>query len=529
VGSLLERESVLAELTWLVRQVSRGAGRMVLLRGEAGVGKTAVIRRFTAGLGAPVRVLWGWCDPLSAPRPLGPVVDMLAGLAGDAAAGQVGAAIKAGDTEAIYNRLLGLFGCGGAWVCVTEDVHWADGATLDLLRFLARRIEALPLLVVVSYRDDDVGAQHPLAVALGDISSCAALTRIELVPLSVAAVARLAAGSGINAETLHRLTGGNPFFVTEILAAGAEALRPGWLPRSVSEAVRGRLARLSLAARETAHAAAVCGPRAGPALVEAVCSGAALPECLAAGVLVADGDTVGFRHELARRATLEHIPDYQRRVLHKRALVALAEPPINPDRLAALVFHAEQAGDTDAVIRYGPPAAERAAALGANREAADLYALALRHAHGTPAEQKVVWLERHAFTSYLSGLAEAAVRSFRVAIALRRELGDRLAEGEDCGRWDAAPRPPRLGWRRCGCCRILAPPPSWPRRSSTWLTYSRTATGQAAWITRPERSPSEASFTCSPWWSGGAASRPWAACCGPIPAGTSWRRPGVTR
>jgi len=307
VDSLLERESVLAELARSARQVSRGAGRMVLLRGEAGVGKTAVIRRFTAGLRKPVRVLWGWCDPQSAPRPLGPLVDMLAGLAGDAVASQLDVAIQAGDTEAIYTRIPRLFGRSAAWVWVIEDVHWADGATLDLLRFLARRIESLPLLLIVSYRDDEVREQHPLAVALGDVATCAALTRIGLPPLSLDAVAQLAAGSGVNAEELHRLSGGNPFYVTEVLAARPGALVDGELPRSVSGAVWGRLARLSPAARDAAHATAVCGARPSPALMEAVSPGAAahLSECLDAGVLVADGDTVGFRHELARRAALE--------------------------------------------------------------------------------------------------------------------------------------------------------------------------------------------------------------------------------
>ena len=152
MGRLLERESVLAELTRLARQVSRGAGRMVLLRGEAGVGKTAVIRRFTACPGAPMRVLWGWCDPLATPRPLGPLVDMLARLPGTAVAG-LNVAIEEGDTEAIYAGVLHLFADSGGWVCVVEDVHWADGATLDLLRFLARRIESLPLLLMVSYRE----------------------------------------------------------------------------------------------------------------------------------------------------------------------------------------------------------------------------------------------------------------------------------------------------------------------------------------------------------------------------------------
>ncbi len=180
----------------------------------------------------------------------------------------------------------------------------------------------------------------------------------------------------------------------------------------------------------------MCGPRSSPMLIEAVCpaAGVALAECQQAGVLIADADTVRFRHELARRATAAQIPDYQRRMLHKKVLAVLAEPPIDPNTLAALAFHAEQAGDTDAVICHGPAAADRAAALGAHREAAELYALVLRHGDNSPNVQKVLWLERHAFSSYLCGSTAASERSFRDAIALRHELGDRLSEGDDL-RW----------------------------------------------------------------------------------------------
>lgn len=151
-------------------------------------------------------------------------------------------------------------------------------------------------------------------------------------------------------------------------------------------------------------------------------------------MLFATADTVGFPHELARRATLAQIPDYQRRVLHKRALTVLSEPPIDPDTLAALAFHAEQAGDTDAVIGYGPAAAEHAAAGGANRQAAELYALVLRHADTVPDEHKVTWLERHAFSSYLIGEADAAVSSWREALALRHALRDPHRQAEDLRR-----------------------------------------------------------------------------------------------
>lgn len=435
MGRLLEREPALAALHRCHRATTRGRGQVVLLRGEAGVGKTAVIARFLSGLDPGTRVLRGWCDGSATPRPLGPFIDMLADLPADQAA-SIRAGIDAGDTEAVYAGLVGVVRDGNPAVWVIEDLHWADGPALDLLRYVARRIDTLPILLLASYRDDQIGPTHPLAVLLGDVATCASLTRLALARLSAAAVAALAAGSGINASALHRLTGGNAFFVTEMLAAGPEALNDGRLPCSVSEAVRGRLARLSAAGRETAQVAAICGPRAHPALLEAVSPGATatLGECLDAGVLFATADTVGFPHELARRATLAQIPDYQRRVLHKRALTVLSEPPIDPDTLAALAFHAEQAGDTDAVIGYGPAAAEHAAAGGANRQAAELYALALRHADTVPDEHKVTWLERHAFSSYLIGEADAAVSSWREALALRHALHDPHRQAENLRR-----------------------------------------------------------------------------------------------
>jgi DNA-binding CsgD family transcriptional regulator len=436
VDGLLERDAPLAQLGGLARRVARGGrGEVVLLRGEAGVGKTGVLTAFVDQQTFGMRVLRGWCDPLVAPRPLGPLIDAVAGLDRAASAGLT-EAVDAGDTAQIYRRLLATLGDGGRWVWVIEDLHWADGATLDLIRFLARRIGALRLLLVISYRDEEFASMGPLAVTLGDLANYTAVTRIGLKPLSLQAVAVLAAGSGLNAEEVHQLTEGNPFFVTELLAAGPDALTRKGLPHTISEAVSGRLARLSAKARETVHAVAVCGPRGDVALLDKMCPDArtALAECLDTGVLVTEGGLIGFRHELARRATLAQIPDFDRTELHKRALAVLAEPPVDANALAALAFHADQAGDVEATVRYGIGAAERAASLGANREAASLYALALRHTDTTADAQKVAWFERHAFTSYLSGQAVSAAASWRDAVALRHALGDRLEEGDDL-RW----------------------------------------------------------------------------------------------
>ncbi len=338
VNALLEREAPLAQLNAPAYRVARGGpGEVVLLRGEAGVGKTTLLAQFVDQLDPRLRVLRGWCDPLGAPRPLGPLTDALAGL--DAVAGAaLTVAVDSGDTVQIYRQLLAALGDRDRWVWVIEDVHWADGATLDLVRFLARRVTTLRLVLLISFRDDELPATHPLAVTLGDLANYPAVSRIELAALTLPAVATLAAGSGLNAEQLHQVTGGNPFFVTEVLAGGPAALTRKGLPRSISEAVCGRLGRLSAKARETVHAVAVCGPRADVALLEKMCPEArtALHECLGAGVLIAEGDVVGFRHELARRATVAQIPDFDRIDLHRRALAVLAESPTDSNTLAAL-------------------------------------------------------------------------------------------------------------------------------------------------------------------------------------------------
>jgi DNA-binding CsgD family transcriptional regulator/tetratricopeptide (TPR) repeat protein len=409
-AELLERADGLAALAGALDAVAEsGRGRLVLVRGEAGAGKTALVRRFCDGQRA--RVLRGVCDALFTPSPLGPFLD----LGGEVERVAVDGAPPYEVAAALLRELEG----PRPTVLVVEDVHWADEASLDVLRIVARRIESVHALVVLTYRDDELDRRHPLRGLLGELSAGA--LRIAVEPLSTAAVARLAAPHGVDAADLHRRTGGNAFFVTEALAS------PGEVPETVRDAVLARAARLGPGARELLDAVAVVPRGADLGLLDALAPGpfARLEECLASGMLGEEPGSVHFRNELARLAVEEALPPNVRVALHRGALEALTDGA--PD-LARLAHHAEGAGDVDAVLRFAPAAAARAAAVGAHREAADQYARALRAAEGLDPAERAELLERRADECYLTDRNPEAVEAQREALVLRRELGDPCAE-----------------------------------------------------------------------------------------------------
>jgi DNA-binding CsgD family transcriptional regulator len=422
-AGLLERSGQLRALGGALAPVaSGGPGRIVLVAGEAGIGKTALLRRFCAGVDGSARVLWAGCDPLFTPRPLGPVLD-LAGVIGGEVAARAADGARPYDVAAALLREL----AARPSVLVVEDVHWADEATLDVIRLAGRRVGDVPALLVLSYRDDGLDQSHPLRIVLGDLPGSDRVTRLELAGLSARAVAELAGPAGVDAGELHRWTAGNPFFVTEVLAAGT-----GLVPRSVRDAVLGRAARLGGTAREVLDAAAVVPGAAERWLLDALAPAAAagaLDDCLGAGMVVLAGGRVQFRHEIARQVVEESLPPGRRAGLHRAALAALVGQAV-PD-LARLAHHAEAAGDTEAVLRFAPAAAERAAAAGACREAAGLYARALRFAGALEPAGRAGLLERFADAAYFStGMDEEAAAALREAVEIYRERGDLLRQGD---------------------------------------------------------------------------------------------------
>jgi predicted ATPase/DNA-binding CsgD family transcriptional regulator len=421
--ALLERADAMSALEAAFADVHGGVeGRLVLLGGEAGIGKTVLLRSFCRSREPSVRVFWGECEPLLTPRPLGPLLEVAEACGGELAelVGQASAAheIASGLVRELSGRRLS--------IVVLEDVHWADEATLDVLRLLARRVSEVPALVVVSFRDDELDRAHPLRLVFGELARRP--QRLKLARLSAHACATLAAEHGFDSRELYLKTGGNPFFVTEVLEAPGERI-----PDTVRDAVLARAARLSVEARRLLDAVAVVPGQVEMWLLEAITREpiGQLEECLGSGVLVRADGGVAFRHELARGAIEESIAPDQLLALHRAALDALASPlagEADPQRLA---HHSEAIGDEQGVLRWAPVAAARAAAAGAHREAAAHYARALRFADRMQPEALAELLERHGTECFLTNALDDAIRSLEHALALRRKIGDqrRVANG----------------------------------------------------------------------------------------------------
>ena len=421
VDVLLEREEPLARLHAALGDATAGRGRLVLVAGEAGVGKTSLVRRFCDELPGEASLLWGGCDALATPRPLGPFLEIAEG----GGTGIAGVLDPWTASHRVAAALLALAAERDALVVVVEDAHWADEGTLDVLRLLARRIEATPCLVVVTYRDDQLARDHPLRVALGDVSTAAAVERLPIRSLSRDGVVRLTGERGIDVDTVWRLTAGNPFYVTELLAQGAEHV-----PDTVRDLVLARLAQLGRQATAVVEAAAVAPPSLDAALLLAVCGEAAdsVDECLASGVLHVVDDGVAFRHELSRVAVEESLSPARRLALHRAVLLALGDLARARPDLARLAHHAEEAADRDAVLRYAPAAAEQAASAGAYREAAAQYARALRFGADVPLGERATLLEGRARACYLADDQREAIAAIREAIECRRVQGAPLEE-----------------------------------------------------------------------------------------------------
>ncbi|HET9907064.1 MAG TPA: AAA family ATPase, partial [Anaerolineales bacterium] len=418
---LLERDLQLKALRSALNEAGH-EGRVAFVYGEAGIGKTALVEHFIKENEKSWRILHGACDSFFTPRPLGPLYDIALQTERDLSAFLESESNRGRLFSACLSELQ-----TQKTILVIEDIHWADEATLDLLKYLGRRIRQTKALLILTYRDDEIGTDHPLRLLLGDLASTHALHRISVSLLSKNAVQKLANHKNVDSLQLHRLTNGNPFFITEVLAAESG------IPETVRDAVLARAARLSPSARALLEAAAVIGSRLEAWLLSEIVGAdiVSVEECIARGLLQLQGDYYTFRHELSRQTILESISSQRKITLHRKTLNALQESSVTRESMTRLAHHAEAINDPDAVLEFAPLAAWWASTTSSHREAVALYELALRFAKSLPPANHAQMLEAYMVELEFMNRFSDEIEACQSAIALWHSIGNRLREGKN--------------------------------------------------------------------------------------------------
>lgn len=429
---LLERDGFLSALRTKFEDIAAGEGHCVLVSGEAGIGKTSLIRVFCREKKREATISLGICDALFTPRPLGPLHDIIWQIWGDDWKSDGGSE----DRVDLFTRFLHKLNVQGPSIIVFEDIHWADEATLDFVKFLARRITRVSCLFILTYRDDEVNALHPVRNLLGQLPAHS-FTRLRLMPLSPEAVGRLAEEKGYSGEDVYGITGGNPFYVNEILASYS----PG-IPDNIRDSILSVYNRLPEDTRALWALLSVL-PTGGelgylsklePQYAEA------LAPCIEAKLLYLSDEKIFFKHEIYRRTIETSLSPFKRVDLNKRVLDACLDGFERDREIYRIIHHAKNANDHEAVVKYAPIAARQAASLGAHIEASRLYLSAIEYDQGRDKDILVGLYERYANECYLTNRIKEAIVYQGKALNIYKEKDDR--EGMGNSQWFLS----RLWW-----------------------------------------------------------------------------------
>jgi predicted ATPase len=408
--ALIERGSQLAALSQYLEDTRDGSGGLALVGGEAGAGKSALVSAFLAEVAVPIAA--GVCDGVTTPRPLGPVIEIAAQLEVDAAL----------PRDQLFGAILGAL-ARQSTVVLVEDLHWVDDASADFLLYAGRRLDRVPTLLIVTYRNDESRSNAKLTRLIGEFARLGVARRVAVGSLSESGVAAMVAGSGLDPGEVFGQTSGNPFFVTECLAAGSS--RPG----TVRDAVLARAARLSARGRRVLDVASQLGLRfEADVLIEAAGADAdGVDDCVEQGMLLAFGAELGFRHELTRSTIAEQVPPIRRATVN-RAILRTLEPRAGVD-VARLASHAAAATEADCAFRYGLQAGRRAAGAGSHREAVHHYRTALRFASPRPADERAALFDALAAECMVTDQIDDALTAGEESLRLWSEAGDPIKVG----------------------------------------------------------------------------------------------------
>ncbi len=409
---LLERDRELGLLADHLANSTLSGGKVVLLRGEAGVGKSSLVREFLKQASDEAHIHVGFCDDLLTPQPLGPFWDIAR------SEPFLAEPIRTGDRPGVWEATLDLLSRAlRPTILVIEDTQWADEATFDAIKYLGRRIARTNGLLILTFRDGEVDYNHPLRRVIGDLPP-ENLVRMHLDPLSRQTVAAMVEGTGLDLEEILALTDGNPLFVTEVLASGVTAV-----PASIRDVVLARAAKLSPEARRVLDLVSVMPGEAERMLLDEMLHPAEghLAECGRQGLLLIDADKVSFRHELTRRVIESSLSAVDGRQLNQQVLSALSGRE-DPSRF---VHHAMRAGDVESLLQFAPEAARAAMALESHREALAHFRTVEPHLERFAEADRAAILDDWAREEFYLGNTQSLDILDR-AISLYRSRGDDL-------------------------------------------------------------------------------------------------------
>ncbi len=406
---LLERETELGLLSDLLAGVGSSGGKVVLIRGEAGIGKSSLVGAFLDSCADTAHTHVGVCDNLQTPQPLGPLWDIAR------SEPALRHALQERDRQAVLEAFfdLSLVSLRPS-IVVIEDTQWSDEATLDAIKYVGRRMARANGLLLLTYRIGEVDIDHPLRSVIGDLPP-QIVTRIELEGLSRSGVAEIVGESGLDPGRIFEATHGNPFLVSEMVLAGGDNV-----PSSVGDSVMARVGKLSAPARDMLRVLSVI-PQRVPRLDLALLTGGSLgdvAECERLDLLVVAPDSIGFRHELIRRAVEASLTISESISVHARLLSVL---PSDTDP-ARVVHHARGANDVARLIEFAPKAAGAAEEVGAHREASAHYRALEPYLEQIPAADRANLLMEWARVEYYLANTKA-IDILDSAIELYREHG----------------------------------------------------------------------------------------------------------
>ncbi len=414
---LIERDEFLVSLETAFQNIEAGEGHCIFVTGEAGIGKTSLVNAFCKKVKNRCTIYKGTCDALFAPRPLAPVYDILL---------QIRSNFPIGDnnitdrTAFFINIFYELKNRHEASLIIFEDIHWADEATLDFIKFLARRISQLCCLFILTCRDNEIQPIHPLRIVLGHLNPDT-FTRMRLLPLSKQAVEKMAAGKEYKGEDVYNISGGNPFYVKEILASYS----PG-VPDNIKDAILSVYNRLDEKTRQLWQILSVLPTGFEIKYLQEIDSEYITPiqECLDLKIMIVKNGVIFFKHELYRRTIEDALSPLLRATLNKEILDMFKESFVHDKQIERIIHHAKNANEYELVVKYAPLAARQAASAGAHIEASKLYLSAIEYYQGKDKDILIEFYEGYAYECYLTNQVNEAIIYTEKALNLLKEKNE---------------------------------------------------------------------------------------------------------